>query len=44
MTMTNRFVIDTNVVILITGDSDLLVLNPFQSIEILTPDRFIDRF
>jgi len=29
---------------IITGDLDLLVLNPFQSIEILTPDRFIDTF
>ncbi|WP_354635614.1 putative toxin-antitoxin system toxin component, PIN family [Planktothricoides raciborskii] len=29
--------------IIITGDLDLLELNPFQSIEILTPDRFVDR-
>ncbi|HBW57174.1 MAG TPA: putative toxin-antitoxin system toxin component, PIN family [Oscillatoriales bacterium UBA8482] len=33
-----------NANIIITGDLDLLVLNPFQSIEILTPDRFVDRF
>ncbi len=30
--------------IIITGDLDLLVLNPFQSIEIITPDIFINRF
>lgn len=29
--------------IIITGDLDLLELNPFQSIEILTPDRFVDK-
>lgn len=43
----NKFLelaVSGNANILITGDSDLLVLNPFQSIEILTPDRFIDRF
>ncbi|MFP4104017.1 putative toxin-antitoxin system toxin component, PIN family [Coleofasciculus sp.] len=33
-----------NANILITGDLDLLVLSPFQSIEILTPDKFVDRF
>lgn len=31
-----------NANLIITGDLDLLVLNPFQSIEILTPDRFVD--
>lgn len=30
--------------IIITGDLDLLVLNPFESIEILTPDRLVDKF
>ncbi|NJL91604.1 MAG: putative toxin-antitoxin system toxin component, PIN family [Coleofasciculaceae cyanobacterium SM2_1_6] len=30
--------------IVITGDLDLLVLNPFQLIEIITPDTFINRF
>ena len=29
---------------IITGDKDLLVLNPFQEIEIITPDIFIYRF
>lgn len=33
---------DANVIV--TGDFDLLVLNPFQGIEIVTPDIFIDRF
>ena len=28
---------------LITGDSDLLVLNPFRDIHILTPARFLDK-
>ncbi|NMG60403.1 putative toxin-antitoxin system toxin component, PIN family, partial [Geitlerinema sp. P-1104] len=32
-----------NANLIITGDLDLLVLNPFQSIEILTPDRFVDK-
>jgi predicted nucleic acid-binding protein len=40
--MTNKFVVDTNVIV--TGDLDLLVLNPFQAVEIVTPDIFIDRF
>ncbi len=30
--------------IIITGDLDLLVLNPFQGVAILTPDQFIDKF
>lgn len=29
---------------LISGDSDLLVLNPFHGVEILTPNEFIKRF
>lgn len=29
---------------LITGDADLLVLNPFQGIPIVTPRRFLDEF
>lgn len=43
----NKFLelaVSGNANILITGDLDLLVLNPFQSIEILTPDRFVDKF
>ncbi|WP_283757111.1 putative toxin-antitoxin system toxin component, PIN family [Roseofilum casamattae] len=43
----NKFLelaVSGNANILITGDADLLVLHPFQSIEILTPDRFMDRF
>ncbi len=30
--------------ILITGDLDLLVLNPFESIEILTPSDFQQKY
>lgn len=30
-------------ILIITGDQDLLVLNPFQTIEIITPRAFIDR-
>ncbi len=33
-----------NANVIVTGDLDLLVLNPFQGIEIITPDMFIDRF
>lgn len=29
---------------ILTGDRDLLVLNPFQGIEIITPAAFADRF
>jgi len=29
---------------IITGDNDLLVLNPFQNIVILSPAEFLDRF
>jgi hypothetical protein len=28
--------------VLITGDSDLLVLNPFKKIAILSPDTFVN--
>lgn len=43
----NKFLelaVSGNANMIITGDLDLLVLNPFQSIEILTPDNFVDRF
>lgn len=30
--------------VIVTGDMDLLVLSPFQAVEIVTPDKFIDRF
>ncbi|NES98767.1 MAG: putative toxin-antitoxin system toxin component, PIN family [Desertifilum sp. SIO1I2] len=43
----NKFLelaVNGNANFIITGDLDLLVLNPFQSIEILTPDRFVDKF
>jgi putative PIN family toxin of toxin-antitoxin system len=43
----NKFLelaVSGNANIIITGDLDLLVLHPFQSIEILTPDKFVDRF
>jgi predicted nucleic acid-binding protein len=29
---------------IITGDEDLLILNPFQSIQILTPDAWLTNF
>jgi len=29
---------------IITGDEDLLVLNPFQSIQIVTPDNWLSNF
>jgi len=43
----NKFLelaVSGNANLILTGDLDLLVLNPFQSIEILTPEQFIDRF
>jgi uncharacterized protein len=43
----NKFLelaISGNANVIVTGDMDLLVLNPFQAVEILTPDLFIDRF
>ena len=43
----NKFLelaISGNADIIVTGDLDLLVLNPFQSVEIITPDIFINRF
>lgn len=43
----NKFLelaVSGNANLIITGDLDLLVLNPFQSIEILTPEQFSDRF
>lgn len=43
----NKFLelaVSGNANIIITGDLDLLVLHPFQSIEILSPDKFVDRF
>jgi putative PIN family toxin of toxin-antitoxin system len=42
----NKFLelaVSGNANLIITGDLDLLVLNPFQSIEILTPDRFVEK-
>ena len=30
--------------VIVTGDLDLLVLTPFQGVEIVTPDIFIERF
>ena len=43
----NKFLelaISGNANVIVTGDLDLLVLNPFQAVEIVTPDIFIDRF
>ena len=34
-----RFVFDTNVIV--TGDTDLLVLNPFGDVRIVTPADFL---
>ncbi len=43
----NKFLelaVSGNANVIVTGDLDLLVLNPFQAVEILTTDMFIDRF
>jgi uncharacterized protein len=43
----NKFLelaVSGNANIIVTGDLDLLVLNPFQCVEILTPDMFIHKF
>lgn len=34
---------DGNADFLVTGDKDLLVLNPFRGVEIITPREFLDR-
>ncbi|PHX54882.1 putative toxin-antitoxin system toxin component, PIN family [Tychonema bourrellyi FEM_GT703] len=33
-----------NANVIVTGDMDLLVLSPFQAVEIVTTDKFIDRY
>ncbi len=33
-----------NTDIIVTGDKDLLILNPFQGVEIITPELFVSRF
>jgi putative PIN family toxin of toxin-antitoxin system len=43
----NKFLelaVSGNANVIVTGDLDLLVLNPFQAVEIVTPDIFIDRY
>jgi putative PIN family toxin of toxin-antitoxin system len=35
--------ISGNAGFLVTGDKDLLVLNPFQHVEIITPREFLDK-
>jgi uncharacterized protein len=43
----NKFLelaVSGNANVIVTGDMDLLVLSPFQAVEILTPDMFIDKF
>jgi putative PIN family toxin of toxin-antitoxin system len=35
--------ISGNAGFLVTGDKDLLVLNPFQGVEIITPREFLDK-
>ncbi|MFM2312156.1 MAG: hypothetical protein RLZZ04_1432 [Cyanobacteriota bacterium] len=36
--------VNGNADVIVTGDADLLVLNPFRKIEIITPERFVSRF
>ena len=36
--------VNGNAELIVTGDSDLLVLNPFRGIEIITPEVFVSRF
>lgn len=36
--------VDANAKIIVCGDNDLLVLNPFRGIEILQPHEFLARF
>jgi predicted nucleic acid-binding protein len=36
--------INGNASVIVTSDDDLLVLHPFQTISIVTPRDFIDRF
>ena len=33
-----------NANLIVTGDKDLLILNPFQTLEIITPELFVSRF
>ena len=43
----NKFLelaIEAKAVCIVTGDPDLLVLNPFESIPIVTPKEFLERF
>jgi putative PIN family toxin of toxin-antitoxin system len=43
----NKFLelaIETGAACIITGDKDLLVLNPFRNIPILTPAEFLEKF
>lgn len=43
----NKFLelgVSGNANIIVTGDMDLLILNPFRTVEIITPDMFIERF
>jgi putative PIN family toxin of toxin-antitoxin system len=36
--------VNGNADVIVTGDADLLVLNPFRKIEIITPEMFVSRF
>ena len=36
--------VNGNADFIVTGDEDLLVLNPFREIEIITPEVFVSRF
>ena len=41
---TLELAVDTNAKIIVCGDNDLLVLNPYRDIEILRPHEFLIRF
>ena len=36
--------VNGNADFIVTGDDDLLILNPFREIEIITPEVFVSRF
>lgn len=36
--------VNGNADFIVTGDADLLILNPFRKIEIITPEMFVSRF
>ena len=36
--------VNGNADLIVTGDDNLLILNPFREIEIITPEVFVSRF